>query len=77
MQTSGTSLLAVERCSLMRVWIAAQDSRSAHGLLYFAAERDDCHHLTRSRITAVLYCHVLMGQIGSTPAQFLRQCLHG
>ena len=46
-QTSGTALLAVERCSLVRVWMAAQDSRSAHGLLYFAAVRDDRHHLTR------------------------------
>jgi hypothetical protein len=41
MQTSGTALLAVERCSLVRVWMAAQDSRSAHGLLYFAAVQDD------------------------------------
>jgi len=47
MQTSGTALLAVERCSLVRVWMAAQDSRSAHGLLYFAAVRDDRHHLIR------------------------------
>jgi hypothetical protein len=48
MQTSGTALLAVERCSLVRVWMAAQDSRSAHGLLYFAAVRNDSHHLIRS-----------------------------
>jgi hypothetical protein len=47
MQTSGTALLAVERCSLVRVWMAAQDSRSAHGLLYFAAVREDRHHLIR------------------------------
>ena len=39
MQTTGTALLAVERCSLVRVWMAAQDSRCAHGLLYFAAVR--------------------------------------
>ena len=50
MQTSGTALLAVERCSLVRVWMAAQDSRSAHGLLYFAAVRDDRHHLIRRDI---------------------------
>jgi hypothetical protein len=43
MQTSGTALLAVERCSLVRVWMAAQDSRSAYGLLYVAAVRDDRH----------------------------------
>ena len=48
MQTSGTALLAVERCSLGRVWMAAQDSRCPHGLLYFAAVRDDRHHLIRS-----------------------------
>ena len=47
MQTSGTTLLAVERCSLVRVWMAAQDSRSAHGLLYFAAVWDDRHYLIR------------------------------
>jgi len=47
MQTSGTALLAVERCSLVRVWMAAQDSRSAYGLLYVAAVRDDRHHLIR------------------------------
>jgi DNA-binding transcriptional ArsR family regulator len=37
MQTSGTALLAVERCSPARVRMPAQDSRSAHGLLYLAA----------------------------------------
>jgi hypothetical protein len=47
MQTSGTALLAVERCSPVRVWMAAQHSRSAHGLLYFAAVRDDRHHQIR------------------------------
>jgi hypothetical protein len=47
MQTSGTALLAAERCSLVRMWMAAQDSRSTHGLLYFAAVRDDHHHLIR------------------------------
>ncbi len=37
MQTTGAALLAVEWCSLARVRMAAQDSRSAHGLLYLAA----------------------------------------
>jgi hypothetical protein len=37
MQTSGTALLAVEPCGLVRVWMAAQDSRGARGLRYFAA----------------------------------------
>jgi hypothetical protein len=32
----------------VRVWMAAQDSRCPHGLLYFAAVRDDRHHLIRS-----------------------------
>ena len=41
MQTSGTALLAVELCSLVHVWMAAQDSRSVHGLLYLAAVRND------------------------------------
>ena len=34
MQTTGTALLALKRCSLMRVRMRAQDRRSAHGLLY-------------------------------------------
>jgi hypothetical protein len=53
MQTSGTALLAVERRSLVRVRTLAQDNRSAHGLLYFAAVQHDRHHLTRSKIPAV------------------------
>ena len=41
MQTTSAVLLAVEWCSLARVRMAAQDSRSAHGLLYLAAVWDD------------------------------------
>ena len=41
MQTTGASLLAVNRCSPAHVRTLAQDSRSAHGLLYLAAVRDD------------------------------------
>lgn len=37
MQTVGTTLLAVRRCSVARVWMSAQDSRSVHRLLYLAA----------------------------------------
>ena len=47
MQISGAALLAVELCSPVRVSMAAQDSRSAHWLLYLAAVRDDRHHLIR------------------------------
>ena len=39
MQTTGVVLLTVRRCSLARTWMLAQGSRSAHGLLYFAAVR--------------------------------------
>jgi hypothetical protein len=39
MQTNGTSLLAVNRCSLARVRMAAQDRRSAPALLYSTAVR--------------------------------------
>ena len=39
MKASGTALLAVERCSLVRVWMAAQDSCSAYRLPYFADVR--------------------------------------
>ncbi len=41
MQTTGACLLAVNGCSLARVRMSAQDSRSAHGLLYLAAVRND------------------------------------
>ena len=37
MQTTGASLLAFNQCSSPRVQTHAQDSRSAHGLLYLAA----------------------------------------
>jgi hypothetical protein len=37
----GAALLAAQRRSLARVLMPAQDSRSACGLLYLAAVRDD------------------------------------
>ena len=40
MQTTGATLIVVERRSLMRMWMPAQASRSTHGLLYLAAVRD-------------------------------------
>ena len=40
MQNTGAILLAAQRCSLVRMWTPAQDSRSAHGLLYLAAVQD-------------------------------------
>jgi hypothetical protein len=54
----GTALLAVERCSLARVCMAAQDSRSAHGLLYFAAVQGHRHHLIRRNRSARTSAHV-------------------
>jgi hypothetical protein len=45
MQTAGACLLAFNRCSSPRVQMPAQDSRSAHGLLYFTAVPDGGHHL--------------------------------
>lgn len=39
MQTTGAPLLVIERCSLARVLMHAQDGRSAHGVLYRAAVR--------------------------------------
>jgi len=47
MQTTGVALLVVKRCSVVSAWMPAQDSRSAHGLLYLAAVRSDRHHLLR------------------------------
>jgi hypothetical protein len=41
MQTVGTALLGVKRCSLMRVRMAAQDGRRARRLLYLAAVRNE------------------------------------
>jgi hypothetical protein len=37
MQTIGATLLGIKRCSLGRVWLAAHDGPSVHGLLYLAA----------------------------------------
>jgi hypothetical protein len=47
MQTMGASLLTVSWCSPPHVRTPVQDSRSAHGLLYLAAVRNDSHHLIR------------------------------
>jgi hypothetical protein len=37
MQTIGTTLIAIKRYILVRMWMPAQGSRSLHGLLYRAA----------------------------------------
>ncbi len=50
MQTTGASLLAVNQSSPAHVRTFAQDSRSAHGLLYLAAVRYDGNHLIRRPI---------------------------
>ena len=42
MQTSGATLLATKRRCLVRVLMAVHDGRSAYGLLYLIAVRDDC-----------------------------------
>jgi len=54
MQTTGTALIAVQRCSLMRMWMPAQDSRSAHGLLYLGAVRDDWCEYQEPQLAAVI-----------------------
>jgi hypothetical protein len=41
MLTTGATLIAVERCSLDRMWMPAQGSRSAYALLCLAAVRYD------------------------------------
>jgi len=41
MQTTGATLLTVRQCSLACMWMLAQGSRSAYGLLYFTAVRGD------------------------------------
>jgi hypothetical protein len=51
MQTIGTTQVAVEWCSLVRMWMPDQGSRSAHGLLYLAAvwdgerDRESCQRM--------------------------------
>ena len=78
MQTSGTSLLAVDRCSLAHVWTFAQDSRSAYGLLYLAAVRDDwCqqeHRQVRLDIGLSaweLACHTLLTTVFAGQGRFV------
>jgi hypothetical protein len=41
MQTTGATMLATKRRSLVRVLMVVHDGRSAHGLLYLAAVRAD------------------------------------
>ena len=41
MQTTGMVLVAVRLCSVMHMWTLAHSSRSAQGLLYVVAVRDD------------------------------------
>ncbi len=41
MQTTGAALITVKQRSVARVWMLARGSRSAYGLLYFAAVRGD------------------------------------
>jgi hypothetical protein len=41
MQTSGATLVAVERCSLLRMWMSAEGSGRAYRLPYLAAVRGD------------------------------------
>jgi hypothetical protein len=41
MQTTGSALIAVRLCSPVRMWMFAQGSDCAHGLLYLAAVRDN------------------------------------
>ena len=41
MQAIGTILVAVRQRSVVRMWMPALSSRSAHGLLCAAAVRDD------------------------------------
>jgi hypothetical protein len=56
MQTSGTSLVAAERCSLLRMWMLAEGGRSACRLLYSAAVQRSSHlgrdHLIRRQCHA-------------------------
>jgi hypothetical protein len=56
MQTSGTPLVGVERCSLLRMWTSAEGSRSAHRLLYLSAVRGDWreHEDRRHRLASTL-----------------------
>jgi hypothetical protein len=52
MQTTGTCLVAVNLLSPARVRTPAQDSRSAHGLLYLAAVPET--DLSKNTVKAVL-----------------------
>jgi hypothetical protein len=50
MQTTGATLLATKRRSLVRVLMVVHDGRCAHGLLYLAAVRDDRRELERGQV---------------------------
>jgi hypothetical protein len=57
MQTTGEVLLAVRWCSWARVRMTAQDGRSARGLLYLAAVRDDRHRSVGVGKSSRTVCH--------------------
>ena len=61
MQTTGATLLATKRRSLVRVLMPVRDGRSAYGLLDLAAVRDDRRQVKRN---VVLLCEVPQGRTG-------------
>jgi len=67
MQTTGAALLAVKRCSPARVLMAAQDSRSTHGLLHLAAVRTGSHEQEhrQTRLDGAASVHLLIRMVGS------------
>ena len=56
MQTTGTALVALERCSLLRMWMSAEGSESAYRLLYLAAVRGDRREWAGERVPPEEFC---------------------
>ncbi len=61
MQTTGTALLAAERRCIVRLRAPAQDSRSAHGLLYLIAVRDWTAGASKNTVKSVLTSDYQLG----------------
>ena len=67
MQTTGAALLMINQRRLIRVELPAQDSRSAHGLLYLTAVRRHTCHTDRSQVGDGPQLLVLRGLLPREP----------
>ena len=64
MQTTGATLLAVKKPTIVRMWVPAQDGRSALGLLYSTAVWDDSCQQERRQVSVDIAYQQLLTRCG-------------